>query len=116
MTARRKVQMSLQTLTNIAVRNVDTTIDVVSKGDGSHTADDVIVTSTLQLLGDIDAAEEAVLLLPLAAEAQQQPIVRYTEDNITKASFAFDTVERSVYDEQVVDRLAALADGASKKE
>jgi len=108
--------MAFQTLTNIAVRNVDTTIDVISKGAGDHAADEVIVTSTLQLLGDIDASEEAVLLLPLASETQQQPLVRYSEDDITQASYAFDPVERSVYDQQVADRLAALADGASKKE
>ena len=108
--------MAFQTLTNIGVRNVDTTIDVVSKGDGSHAADEVIVTSTLQLLGDIDASGEAVLLLPLASEAQQQPLVRYSEDDITQSSYTFDPVDRSVYDQQVADRLAALADGASKKE
>ena len=55
--------MAFQTLTNIAVRNVDTTIDVISKGAGDHAADEVIVTSTLQLLGDIDASGEAVLLI-----------------------------------------------------
>lgn len=108
--------MSLQEVTNIAVRNVDTTIDVIPKGDGSHAADDVLVTTTLQLLGDLDSEGEALLLLPLASEAQQRPLVRYTDDDIVQASFEFDPVERSVYDQQVVDRLAAMADGASKKE
>lgn len=109
--------MALQPLNNIPVRIVDTTIDVVARGTGGQDHDDVFVTVQLELLGDIDTSEPATLILPLASEAQQQPLLRYTDEPITGAQvFTFDDVERSVYDEQVVERLEALADGASKKE
>lgn len=109
--------MSFTPLNNIAVRNIDTTIDVVSRGDGTHDHDDVFVTVGIDLLGDIDASEPATLILPLASEAQQQPLLRYTDEPISgNQVFTFDEVERSVYDQQVVDRLEKLADGASKKE
>jgi hypothetical protein len=109
--------MAFQDLSNIPVNRVDTTIDVIAKGDGSHEQDEVFVTTTLGLTGDIDAEKEAVLILPLASEAQTKPIVRYTEDLITgPAVFEFDEVERSVYDQQLVDRLEKMADGASKRE
>jgi hypothetical protein len=109
--------MAFQDLSNIPVNRVDTVIDVVSKGDGSHERDAVFVTSSLGLTGDIDTEQEATLILPLATEAQQNPIVRYTDEPIKgSAVFEFDEVERSVYDQAVVDKLEALADGASKKE
>lgn len=55
--------------------------------------------------------------MPLASEAQQQPVLRYTSQPITGAQvFAFDPVERSDYDDKVVEKLEALADGASKRE
>jgi len=109
--------MALTPLNNVPVRNIDTTIDVVSRGDGTHDQDDVFVTAGIDLLGDIDASEPAMLILPLASEAQQQPLLRYTDEPIHGAQvFTFDEVERSVYDQQVVDRLEKLADGASKKE
>lgn len=109
--------MAFEPLSNIPVRIVDTTIDVVARGDGSHENDDVLVTVQMQLLADIDAAKKATLILPLASEAQQQPVLRYTDQPITGPQvFTFDPVERSVYDEQVVDKLEALADGASKRE
>lgn len=109
--------MSFEALANVPVRVVDTLVDVVSRGDGSHDHDDVFVTVQLELLGDIDAAQKATLILPLAAEAQQQPLLRYTATPITAPQvFTFDAVERSDYDQQVVDKLEALADGASKKE
>lgn len=109
--------MPFEPLNNVPVRNIDTTIDVVSRGDGSHEHDDVYVTVSLQLLADVDAASEAVLLLPLASEAQQQPVLRYTGEAITGPQvFHFDPVERSAYDQEVVDTLASMADGASKKE
>jgi hypothetical protein len=48
---------------------------------------------------------------------QQQPVLRYTDKPITGAQvFTFDEVERSVYDQGVVDSLEALPYGASKKE
>ncbi len=109
--------MAFEPLTNIPVRLVDTTIDVVARGDGSHEHDDVFVTTQLQLLADVDAAAKATLILPLASEAQQQPILRYTNTPITGAQvFTFDPVDRSVYDNEVVEKLEALADGASKRE
>jgi hypothetical protein len=109
--------MPFEPINNVPVRTIDTTIDVVSRGDGTHDHDDVYVTVNLELLADIDAASEAVLLLPLASEAQQQPVLRYTGESITgPQTFHFDPVERSAYDQEVVDTLASLADGASKKE
>lgn len=75
------------------------------------------MTTQLELLGDIDSKSSAVLILPLASEAQQQPILRYTDQPITGAQvFTFDDVERSVYDQEIVEDLVAFADGASKKE
>lgn len=104
-------------LSNIPVNRVDTVIDVVSRGDGTHEQDDVFVTASLGLTADIDADEEAILILPLASEAQSKPIVRYTEEPIKGAAvFELDDVERSVYDQEFVDRLEKMADGASKKE
>lgn len=104
-------------LNNIPVTRIDTVIDVISRGDGSHAQDDVFVTSSLGLAADIDADEEAVLILPLASEAQSKPIVRYTDEPIQGAAvFEFDDVERSVYEQEFVDRLAKMADGASKRE
>jgi len=109
--------MSFVPLNNIGVRNIDTTIDVVSRGDGTHETDDVFVTTSLDLVADIDTSEPVTVILPLASEAQQQPLLRYTDEPIQgKAVFEFDPVERSVYDEQVVERLEKLGDGASKRE
>ena len=109
--------MSFEGLSDIPVTRVDTTVDVISKGDGSQDRDEVFVTATLGLTGDIDAAKEAILILPMAAEAQSKPIVRYTDEPIKGAAvFEFDEVERSVYDQELVDRLEKMADGASKKE
>jgi hypothetical protein len=109
--------VTFQELTNVPISKIDTIIDVVSKGDGTQELDEVFVTSTITLAADIDASEEATLLLPLAQETQQKPIVRYTSDAITgNAVFEFDEVDRSVYDQEVVDKLEALADGATKKE
>lgn len=107
--------MAFTELSNVPLRQIDTVIEVVRKGDGSHEADDVVVTSTLEITGDI-AAEEAVLLLPMASGAQFKPLVRYTTDNIKKASFEFDDADRSDLDEAVIKRLEAIGDGASKKE
>lgn len=108
---------AFEPLTNVPVQRVDTVIEVVPRGDGSHASDDVFVTTNLTLLADIDTAREATLILPMATEAQQQPIVRYTGEPITGAqAFAFDPVERAPLDDKVVERLAALANGVTKKE
>lgn len=109
--------MAFEQLKDIPISRIDTVIEVVAKGDGSQGADQVMVTSTLELSADIDASEEALLLLPLASSAQQQPIVRYSDEHVKDgAVFAFDPIERSVYDQELVERLADLADGTSKKE
>lgn len=109
--------MAFEDVVNLPVNRVDTVIDVISKGDGTHAQDEVFVTTSLGLSADVDAEEEAILILPLASEAQSKPIVRYTEDPITgPAVFELDEVERSVYDQQLVDRLEKMADGASKRE
>lgn len=109
--------MSFENLNNVPVNRVDTVIDVISRGDGTHEQDDVFVTASLGLTADIDSDETAILILPLAAEAQSKPIVRYTEEPIKGAAvFELDEVERSVYDQEFVDRLEKMADGASKKE
>ncbi|HEX2393127.1 MAG TPA: hypothetical protein VHI77_09440 [Solirubrobacterales bacterium] len=109
--------MAFQELTNIPIKHIDTVIDVISKGDGSQDHDEVAVTSSLELVAPIDGAEEALLLLPMSGEAQQKPIVRYSDEHVKDgAVFSFDPVERSVYDEELVERLEALADGTSKKE
>jgi len=108
--------MSFVDLTNVPIKQIDTVIDVISKGDGAHAADQVMVSSNLELTGDIDS-EEALLLMPLAGESQQRPIVRYTDEHVKDGVvFEFDDIERSVYDAELVDRLADLADGTSKKE
>lgn len=115
-TAERESPM-FEDLSNIPVNRVDTVIDVISRGDGSHEQDDVFVTASLGLAADIDSGEEAILILPLASEAQSKPIVRYTDEPIKgSAVFEFDDVERSVYDQELVDRLEKMADGASKRE
>jgi hypothetical protein len=109
--------MAFQELVNIPIRQIDTVIDVISKGDGSHSQDEVAVTSNLELAAPIDGEEEALLLLPMSGEAQQKPIVRYSDEHVKDGVvFSFDDVERSVYDEELVHRLEALADGTSKKE
>lgn len=109
--------MPFEPLSNVPVRVIDTSIDVVSRGDGTHDHDDVYVTVSLQLTADVDHSQPAVLLLPMASEAQQQPILRYTGESITgPQTFSFDPVDRSELDQDVIERLAAMANGASKKE
>jgi hypothetical protein len=109
--------MAFQELTNIPIKQIDTLIDIVSKGDGSHERDEVAVTSSLKLVAPLDQERDALLILPMAGEAQQKPIVRYSDEHVKEgAVFNFDDIERSVYDEELVHRLEALADGTSKKE
>jgi hypothetical protein len=109
--------MAFEEVKDIPIARIDTVIEILAKGDGNHEADQVMVSSTLQLAADIDASEEALLLLPLAGSAQGAPLVRYTDEHVKDGvTFTFDPVERSVYDEELVERLADLADGTSKKE
>ena len=108
--------MAFEELHSIPVSKVDTTIDIVGKGDGGHERDEVLVTSSVTLVSDL-GSESVTLLLPLASDAQQKPVVRYTDEPLTgPAVFEFDEVERSEYDEQLVERLGRLADGSSKRE
>jgi hypothetical protein len=109
--------MAFTDLTNVPITKIDTVVEVISRGDGSHEADQVMVSSNLALAADIDSEQEALLVLPLASEAQAKPIVRYSDEHVKDGVvFAFDPVERSVYDEELIDRLEAIADGTSKAE
>jgi hypothetical protein len=110
-------EMTFEQVRDIPISKIDTVIEVIAKGDGGQEADQVMVSSTLQLAADIDAGADALLLLPLAGSAQQQPIVRYSDEHVKDGVvFAFDPIERSAYDEELVERLADLANGTSKKE
>jgi hypothetical protein len=113
---RRIPQMGLSPLIGIGVARQDSVLEVVSKGDGTHDHDEVFISTTLVLAQDIDAAGDVTVLLPLASEAQQQPLLRYVGDDVQQHAITFDPVERSVYDQKVADALAAIADGATKKE
>jgi hypothetical protein len=106
--------MALSPLLNVPIARQDTTIDIVRKGDGSQPFDDVVVTTTLELSGDIDTAE-VTLLLPLAGAAQQKPLLRWTEDDPAAESVSFDPVERSVFDQGVADALADFQDDDRKE-
>ena len=109
--------MAFEDLTNVPIKQIDTVIEVISQGDGTHEQDQVAVTSNLELVAPIDGSEEALLLLPMSGQAQQTPIVRYSDEHVKDgAVFSFDDIHRSVYDEELVERLEALADGTSKAE
>lgn len=109
--------MAFEDVVSIPVTEVDTTIDVVSMGPGDQERDQVKVTSALKLGGDIDPEKEALLILPLASATQAKPIVRFTEDSVQAArDFEVDDLERSVYDQELVERLEDIENGASKKE
>lgn len=108
--------MSLAPLPNVPVSRVDSVLEVVSKGGGEQPADEVFITTTMQLTADIDAANEVTLILPMSAEATQQPLLRYVGGDIQTTSITFDTVDRSAYDERVAKALAALSDRVTKTE
>jgi len=109
--------MAFKDVVNVPITKIDTVIEVISKGDGSHERDQVMVSSNLTLTADIDSAEEATLLLPMASEAQQQPIVRYTDEHVKDGVvFKFDPIDRSLNDQELIERLEALADGTGKAE
>lgn len=96
--------MALSPIMNVPIASQDSVIEIVRKGDGSQESDEIFITTTLTLAQDLDASSEVTLLLPLAAEAQQKPIMRYVADEIQEAT-TFDTVDRSVYDQAVADAL-----------
>lgn len=109
--------MSFAQVENIPVSEVDTLIEVVSLGDGSHERDAVKVTAALKLGADIDSEQDAFLILPLASSAQSKPIVRYVDEPVKDAQvFEFDDLPRSEYDAELVERLEDLSNGSSKKE
>ena len=87
----------------------------VRKGDGSQANDEVFITTTLNLGQEIDSQNEVTLLLPLASEAQQKPLMRYVAEEVQEAT-TFDPVERSVYDQKVADALQALQEEEREKQ
>lgn len=109
--------MAFKDVQNIPVGEVDTSIDVVSLGDGNHEGDAVKVTASLKLNSDIDSEEDAFLILPLASSAQGKPILRFVDEDVKEAQvFEVDDVPRSEYDAELVERLEDLSNEASKKE
>lgn len=103
-------------LKDVPIKEIDVVVEVVSGGDGSQEQDQVMVTANLELTADIDD-EEALLLLPLASGAQQQPVVRYVDQHVKDAfQFDVDVVDRSAYDKELIERLQKMEDGTSKKE
>ena len=101
--------MAFKDVVNVPITKINTVIEVISKGDGSHERDQVMVSSNLTLAADIDSAEEATLLLPMASQAQQQPIVRYTDEHVKDGVvFRFDPIDRSLNDQELIERLEAL--------
>lgn len=107
--------MALSALINVPVARQDTTIDVLSKGDGTHPVDEIVVTTTIDLAGDIDPGQPVTILLPLATSAQQKPLLRWSEDDPATESVSFDPVERSVFDQAVADALADVQDDDRKE-
>jgi hypothetical protein len=84
---------------NVPTQSQGSVIQVVRKGDGSQENDEVFVTTTLTLAQEIDASNEFTLLLTLASETQQKPLMRYVADEVQEA-MGFDPVDRSVYIEK----------------
>jgi len=99
---------ALSPLINVPISRQDSVIDVVSKGDGSHEADEVFVTTTILLQQDLDPSQDVTLILPMGMEAAQKPLLRYLADDIQTNAFSFDPVDRSVYDQAVADALGGL--------
>lgn len=109
--------MSLSPLINVPISRQDSLIEVVSLGDGSHDHDEVFVSTTLTLAQDIDPTATVTAILPLATDAQQQPLLRYVSDDVRgPQALLFEEVGRSAYDQAVASALAALADGETKRE
>ncbi len=109
--------MSFANVEGIPVSEVDTSIDVVSLGDGSHERDAVKVTVAMKLGADVDSEKETLLILPLASATQSKPLVRFVDEPVKDAQvFEIDDLPRSDYDKELVERLEALADGTAKKE
>ena len=107
--------MALSPLMNVPILSQDSVIEVVRKGDGSQENDEVFITTTLAMGQEIDSQNEVTLLLPLASEAQQKPLMRYVADEVQEAA-TFDRVERSVYDQKVAEALQDLQESDQKKQ
>lgn len=107
--------MPLSPLMNVPIIRQDTTIDVVSKGDGTHAVDEVVVTTTIDLAADIDPNEPVTVLLPMATDAQQKALLRWSEDDPATESVTFDPVERSAYDQAVADAVGDLQEEDRKE-
>lgn len=107
--------MALSDLLNVNILRMDTVIEGISRGDGGHERDEVIVTTTLHLAGDIDPAQEVTILLPFSTEAQRRPLLRWIDDDPQEDAVRFDNVERSDLDQAVADALADVED-ADRKE
>jgi len=108
--------MALSPLINVQVVRQDTTIEVVPKGTGDQAQDEVFVTTTLTLAADIDPSKDVIVILPMATDTQQRPLLRWTEDDISTDAVTFDAVERSAYDQAVADALQDLQEGEKKKQ
>ena len=108
--------MALSPLMNVPILSQDSVIEVVRKGDGSQENDEVFITTTLELGQEIDAQNEVTLLLPLASEVQQKPLMRYVADPVQEATEVADQVDRSVYDQAVADALQALQDNEREEQ
>jgi hypothetical protein len=108
--------MSLSPLVDAPVARQDSIIEVVPKGDGSHEHDEIFISTTILLSGDLDPGRDVTLLLPMATSAQQRPLMRWTEDDITSDAVTFDPVERSIYDQRVADALEAIEESERKRQ
>lgn len=106
--------MALSPLINAPVTRQDSIIEIIRKGDGTQPHDEVFVSTSLTLAADLDV-QEVKLLLPMSSTAGGKPLMRYVEDAVTE-SVVFDPVDRSVYDQDVADALAALAEGEREKQ
>ena len=107
--------MSLSPLVNVPVVRQDSVIEVVAKGDGTHPNDEVFISTSLTLGGDLDPGKEVTVLLPMATAAQQQPLMRWQDEDVSAQAVTFDPVERSDYDQAVADALKAVSEAEVKE-
>lgn len=63
----------------------------------------------------MSSQNEVTLLLPLASEAQQKPLMRYVADPVQEAA-TFDPVDRSAYDQAVAAVLQTLQEGEREEQ
>ncbi|CAB4962255.1 unannotated protein [freshwater metagenome] len=108
--------MALSPILNVPVTRQDTTIEVVRQGDGTHDHDEVFVTTSITIAGDIDPDKEVIAILPMATAAQYQPLLRWTADDITTNATPLDPVKRSTWDQAVGDALQGLEQTEAEKQ